>query len=1098
MPRRNDLENILIIGSGPIVIGQACEFDYSGTQACRVLKSEGYRVILANSNPATIMTDPDFADRTYIEPLTPEILARIIEREKPDAVLPTLGGQTGLNLAMALHGQGLVGVPGTPELIGANAEAIATAEDRDKFKQAMLEIGLRVPRSGIAHDMEEADRVLAEIGLPVIIRPAYILGGRGTGIANTLAEFRAVARNGLDASPISEILIETSIVGWKEYELEVMRDRKDNCVIICSIENFDPMGVHTGDSITVAPAQTLSDVEYQAMRDAAFACIRRVGVETGGSNVQFALNPADGEMVVIEMNPRVSRSSALASKATGFPIAKIAAKLAVGYTLDEIPNDITKMTPASFEPTIDYVVTKIPRWAFEKLPGTSGVLGTQMQSVGEAMAIGRTFPESLQKGLRSLEQGRLGLNADPGEKAFESMTDAEILARAAVPTPERIFQVGEAIRRGLTAEVQQATQIDPWFVDQMAMIVEERKVIEGTDPAAWGRAQWRRAKRLGFADAQIAHLTACDEDAIRSLREAAGVFPTYKTVDTCSAEFAANTPYHYSSWEDEDEVRESPRERVLILGSGPNRIGQGIEFDYCCVHASFALRDAGYETVMLNCNPETVSTDYDTSDRLYFEPLTKEDVLNVIAAETRAAGGRAPKVIVSLGGQTPLKLSGQIPRELVAGTSPESIDLAEDREKWNELCDRLSIPQPPGGTAVHFDQAREIALRVGFPVLVRPSYVLGGRAMQIVHDTAALEKAMEELSRFGTLGREGGLSAERPVLVDHFLAGATEVDVDAIRDHTGDVVIGGVMEHVEEAGVHSGDSACAIPPQTLPRWVVEVIEAYTCSIAEALDVRGLINVQYAVMGTAVYVIEANPRASRTVPFVAKATGVPLAKVASRVMLGATLAELRAEGLLRDPVQGGHVSVKEAVLPFNRFPEVDTALGPEMRSTGEVMGIDVSFGRAYVKSQSAAGTTLPTGGLVFLSLNDTDKPAGLVVAKRLRDLGLGIAATTGTAEYLAKFGQPVDKVIGKISQMSNGSGMANAVDLITDGAISFVVNTPHGRGSREDGEAIRKAANANRVPSVTTVEAALAAVNGLVEQRLSEVSVRSLQEYHGRS
>ena len=1098
MPRRNDLENILIIGSGPIVIGQACEFDYSGTQACRVLKSEGYRVVLANSNPATIMTDPDFADRTYIEPLTPEVLARIIEREKPDAVLPTLGGQTGLNLAMALHGQGLVGVPGTPELIGANAEAIATAEDRDKFKQAMLEIGLRVPRSGIAHDMEEADRVLAEIGLPVIIRPAYILGGRGTGIANTMDEFRAVAQNGLDASPISEILIETSIVGWKEYELEVIRDRKDNCVIICSIENFDPMGVHTGDSITVAPAQTLSDVEYQAMRDAAFACIRRVGVETGGSNVQFALNPADGEMVVIEMNPRVSRSSALASKATGFPIAKIAAKLAVGYTLDEIPNDITRMTPASFEPTIDYVVTKIPRWAFEKLPGTSGVLGTQMQSVGEAMAIGRTFPESLQKGLRSLEQGRLGLNGDPGEKAFDALSDADLLARAAVPTPERIFQVGEAIRRGLTAEVQQATRIDPWFVDQMAMVVEERKVIEGTDPASWGRAQWRRAKRLGFSDAQIAHLTGTDEDTVRSLRGAAGVFPTYKTVDTCSAEFAANTPYHYSSWEDEDEVRESPRERVLILGSGPNRIGQGIEFDYCCVHASFALRDAGYETVMLNCNPETVSTDYDTSDRLYFEPLTREDVLNVIAAETRAAGGRAPKVIVSLGGQTPLKLSGQIPRELVAGTSPESIDLAEDREKWNELCDRLSIPQPPGGTAVSFEQAREIAMRVGFPVLVRPSYVLGGRAMQIVHDTAALEKAMEELSRFGTLGREGGLSAERPVLVDRFLAGATEVDVDAIRDHTGEVVIGGVMEHVEEAGVHSGDSACAIPPQTLPRWVVEVIEAYTRSIAEALDVRGLINVQYAVMGTAVYVIEANPRASRTVPFVAKATGVPLAKVASRVMLGATLSELRAEGLLREPVQGGHVSVKEAVLPFNRFPEVDTALGPEMRSTGEVMGIDVSFGRAYVKSQSAAGTTLPTGGLVFLSLNDTDKPAGLVVAKRLRDLGLGIAATTGTAEYLAKFGQPVDKVIGKISQMSDGSGMANAVDLITDGAISFVVNTPHGRGSREDGEAIRKAANANRVPSVTTVEAALAAVNGLVEQRLSEVTVRSLQEYHGRA
>ena len=1097
MPRRTDIHNILIIGSGPIVIGQACEFDYSGTQACRVLKSEGYRVVLANSNPATIMTDPDFADRTYIEPLTPEILARIIEREKPDAVLPTLGGQTGLNLAMALYEKGLVGVPGTPELIGANAEAIATAEDRDRFKQAMLEIGLNVPRSGIAHNMEEAEKVLAEIGLPVIIRPAYILGGRGTGIANTMEEFRKVAVNGLDASPISEILIETSIVGWKEYELEVMRDKKDNCVIICSIENFDPMGVHTGDSITVAPAQTLSDVEYQNMRDAALACIRRVGVETGGSNVQFALNPANGELVVIEMNPRVSRSSALASKATGFPIAKIAAKLAVGYTLDEIPNDITKMTPASFEPTIDYVVTKIPRWAFEKLPGTSGVLGTQMQSVGEAMAIGRTFPESLQKGLRSLEQGRLGLNADPAEKAMGELDDAALLAKAAIPTPDRIFQVGEAIRRGLVSEVQDATKIDPWFIDQMSIIVDERKAIEGRDPRSLSKQEWRRAKRLGFSDGQIAHLASTDEDTIRRLREDAGVVPTFKTVDTCSAEFDANTPYHYSTYEDEDEVRPSPRDRVLILGSGPNRIGQGIEFDYCCVHASFALRDAGFETIMLNCNPETVSTDYDTSDRLYFEPLTKEDVLNVIAAETRATGGKAPKVIVSLGGQTPLKLSGQIPAELVAGTSARSIDLAEDREKWNDLCNQLSIPQPPGGTALTLDEAKQIAARVGFPVLVRPSYVLGGRAMQIVHDVVHLESAMEELTRFGTLGREGGLSAERPVLIDRFLAGATEVDVDAIRDHTGEVVIGGVMEHVEEAGVHSGDSACAIPPQTLPKWVIEVIESYTRSIADALDVRGLINVQYAVMGTAVFVIEANPRASRTVPFVAKATGVPLAKVASRVMLGATLAQLRTEGLLSEPVSGGHVSVKEAVLPFNRFPEVDTALGPEMRSTGEVMGIDVSFGRAYVKSQTAAGTTLPTSGLVFMSLNDADKPAGIVVAKRLRELGLGIAATTGTAEYLAKFDQPVDKIIGKISEMGGSSSMENAVDLITKGDISFVVNTPHGRGSREDGEAIRKTANANRVPSVTTVEAALAAVNGLVEQRSSEMTVRSLQEFHGR-
>jgi carbamoyl-phosphate synthase large subunit len=1097
MPRRTDIHNILIIGSGPIVIGQACEFDYSGTQACRVLKSEGYRVVLANSNPATIMTDPDFADRTYIEPLTPEILAKIIEREKPDAVLPTLGGQTGLNLAMALYEQGLVGVPGTPELIGANAEAISTAEDRDKFKKAMIEIGLSVPRSGIAHNMEEASKVLTEIGLPVIIRPAYILGGRGTGIANTIEEFEKLAALGLDASPIREILIETSIVGWKEYELEVMRDKADNCVIICSIENFDPMGVHTGDSITVAPAQTLSDVEYQLMRDAALACIRRVGVETGGSNVQFALNPANGEMVVIEMNPRVSRSSALASKATGFPIAKIAAKLAVGYTLDEIPNDITKMTPASFEPTIDYVVTKIPRWAFEKLPGTSGILGTQMQSVGEAMAIGRTFPESLQKALRSLEQGRLGLNCDSGEVLYEKYDDTALLAKAAVATPDRIFEVGEALHRGLGIDaVHAATKIDPWFLDQMQIIIDERHALAGRTIASLTRSEMRRVKRLGFSDGQLAYLSGADESSVRQHRESLGVIPTYKTVDTCSAEFAAETPYHYSTYEDENEVRPSTRPRVIILGSGPNRIGQGIEFDYCCVHASFALRDAGFETVMVNCNPETVSTDYDTSDRLYFEPLTQEDVLNVIAAETQAAGGVAPKVIVSLGGQTPLKLSGLIDPAIIAGTSPHSIDLAEDREKWNQLCNSLSIPQPPGGTAVTVTEASEIAAKVGFPVLVRPSYVLGGRAMQIVHDQDSLARAMQQMASDGTLGKEGGLSAERPVLVDRFLEDATEVDVDAIRDATGEVLIGGVMEHVEEAGVHSGDSACAIPPQTLPEWVVEVIKAYTTSIANALDVRGLINVQYAVSGTTVYVIEANPRASRTVPFVAKATGVPLAKVASRVMLGATLAQLRTEGLLTPPVEGGHVSVKEAVLPFNRFPEVDTALGPEMRSTGEVMGIDRTFGRAFVKAQTAAGTVLPDHGMVFLSLNDGDKPAGLVVAKRLRELGLGIAATTGTAEYLAKFGQPVDRVVGKLSEIE-GTALENAVDLVAQNEITFVVNTPHGRGSREDGEAIRKAANTNRVPSVTTVEAALAAVNGLWEQHNSEIEVRSLQEYHGR-
>jgi carbamoyl-phosphate synthase large subunit len=756
------------------------------------------------------------------------------------------------------------------------------------------------------------------------------------------------------------------------------------------------------------------------------------------------------------------------------------------------------MTPASFEPTIDYVVTKIPRWAFEKLPGTSGVLGTQMQSVGEAMSIGRTFPESLQKGLRSLEQGRLGLNCDPGESLYDNLSDEALLAKAAIATPERIFQVGEALRRGMTIErVFEATKIDPWFLDQMLIIVDERHALEGTPLKDMTRPQMRRAKRLGFADAQIAYLLKSDEMSVRAHREALGVIPTYKTVDTCSAEFAAQTPYHYSTYEDENEVRPSDRPRVIILGSGPNRIGQGIEFDYCCVHASFALRDAGYETVMVNCNPETVSTDYDTSDRLYFEPLTREDVLNVIAAETLAAGGVAPKVIVGLGGQTPLKLSGLIDPALIAGTSPHSIDLAEDREKWNQLCDSLSIPQPPGGTAVTFEEASKIASTVGYPVLVRPSYVLGGRAMQIVHDHAALERAMDQMAKDGSLGKEGGLSAERPVLIDHFLEDATEVDVDAIRDHTGEVLIGGVMEHVEEAGVHSGDSACAIPPQTLPSWVVEVISAYTTAIANALDVRGLINVQFAVLGTTVFVIEANPRASRTVPFVAKATGVPLAKVASRVMLGATLAELRIEGLLTPPVTGGHVSVKEAVLPFNRFPEVDTALGPEMRSTGEVMGIDRTFGRAFVKSQTAAGTVLPTSGMVFLSLNDGDKPAGLVVAKRLRELGLGIAATTGTAAYLAKFDQTVDLVVGKLSEIE-GSTMDNAVDLVAQGAISFVVNTPHGRGSREDGEAIRKAANSNRVSSVTTVEAALAAVNGLWEQRLSEVEVRSLQEYHGRA
>ena len=1098
MPRRNDLKTILIIGSGPIVIGQACEFDYSGTQACRVLREEGYRVILANSNPATIMTDPDFADRTYIEPLTVEVLSAIIDREKPDAVLPTLGGQTALNLAMELFAKGKVGVPGTPELIGANAEAIATAEDREKFKLAMIEIGLKVPRSGVAHNMQEAEKVCLEIGLPIIIRPAYILGGRGTGIAHTPEEFTRLAANGIAASPIGEILIEESIAGWKEFELEVMRDKADNCVIICSIENVDPMGVHTGDSITVAPAMTLSDVEYQMMRDAAFACIRRVGVETGGSNVQFAVNPKNGDQVVIEMNPRVSRSSALASKATGFPIAKIAAKLAVGYTLDEISNDITKMTPASFEPTIDYVVTKVPRWAFEKFPGTSGVLGTQMQSVGEAMSIGRTFPESLQKALRSLENGHMGLNCDPSETVFHGVPDDAMLKMISIPTPERLFQVGECLHRGISVElVYESCKIDYWFLDQMMSIIEERSHLSALTSATMSVRDWRRAKRLGFADAQLAYLWSTTEDEVRAARLKAGVIPTYKAVDTCSAEFAAETPYHYSAYEDENEVRASSRPRVIILGSGPNRIGQGIEFDYCCVHASFALREAGYETVMVNCNPETVSTDYDTSDRLYFEPLTREDVMNVIEAESLASQ-IPPRVIVSLGGQTPLKLANLIPSELIAGTHPSSIDLAEDREKWSALCTSLGIAQPPGGTALTYEEALVIAKQVGYPVLVRPSYVLGGRAMQIVHDDAHLQRAMQEIAAAGSLGREGGLSFERPVLIDRFLDDATEIDVDAIRDSVGEVLIGGVMEHVEEAGVHSGDSACAIPPPTLEPWVIEAVESYTRVIAQALGVIGLINVQFAVAGNAVYVIEANPRASRTVPFVAKATGVSLAKVASRVMLGASLSELRTEGVLRAPVNNGHVSVKEAVLPFNRFPEVDTALGPEMRSTGEVMGIDSTFGRAFIKAETAAGTRLPVTGMVFLSLNDKDKPSGLVVAKRLRQLNLGIVATSGTAQYLERFGYPVDRVVGKVSEQNNPSAIRDdAVDLISRGEIAFVINTPRGRGAHSDGEAIRKAANIWHVSSVTTINAALAAVQGLAEQQEHPLEVRSLQEYHQR-
>ncbi len=1099
MPKRTDISSILVIGSGPIVIGQACEFDYSGTQACQILRNDGYRVILANSNPATIMTDPEFADATYIEPLTLDVLTRIIAAERPDALLATLGGQTALNLSMELVEAGVLDEYNV-ELIGADAEAIATAEDRERFKQAMIEVGMDVLRSGtahgegetkaeqIAHGMEQARRIVAEVGLPIVIRPAYILGGRGTGTAANMEEFEKVAANGLAASPISEILIEESISGWKEYEVEVMRDHADNQVIICGIENLDPMGVHTGDSITVAPIQTLTDVEYQEMRDEAFACLRRVGVETGGSNVQFAVEPSTGRRVVIEMNPRVSRSSALASKATGFPIAKIAAKLAVGYSLDEIQNDITKATPASFEPVIDYVVTKIPRWAFEKFPGTSGRLGTSMQSVGEVMAIGRTFPESMQKACRSLENGAIGF--DSGTQ-FDDWSDEDLLAATGIGTPDRIFQVEAALRRGISAEtINEVSKIDPWFLDQLSIIVEERQALTGRSVSDLTRSDWKRAKQLGFSDPQLAMILDTDEQRVRDARTSCGVTPTFKTVDTCAAEFEALTPYHYSTYEDEDEVRAGTKPRVIILGSGPNRIGQGIEFDYCCVHASYALRAAGFETVMVNCNPETVSTDYDTSDRLYFEPLTYEDVMNVIEAEDPVG------VIVSLGGQTPLKLADRLPPELVLGTSPASIDAAEDRDHWASVCAQLEIPQPAGGTALDTAGALEVVNKIGYPALVRPSYVLGGRAMEIVYDDADLSQAMEALSAIGSLGKEGGLSAERPVLVDRFLEDATEVDVDAIRDNTGDVIIGGVMEHVEEAGVHSGDSACVLPPPNLADNTIAVLEKYTKAIAAQLDVVGLINVQYAVKDGQVFVIEANPRASRTVPFVAKATGRPLAKIAARVMAGATLQQLRDEGMEATSTwKTLHYSVKEAVLPFNRFPESDALLGPEMRSTGEVMGVDLSPGLAFIKSQLGAGTALPTnGGLVFLSLADRDKEGGIEVARTLAGMGFAFAATAGTAASLEAAGIPVARTLSKIVDGATAQG-PTAVELIEANELSLVINTPKGRGARADGSYIRMAAAQNGVALVTTLSAARAAARGLAAWADSDLEVRSIQAIH---
>ncbi|MCH1513363.1 MAG: carbamoyl-phosphate synthase large subunit [Acidimicrobiales bacterium] len=1099
MPKRIDIEKILLIGSGPIVIGQACEFDYSGTQACRVLREEGYTVILANSNPATIMTDPDFADATYIEPLTAEILSKIIEVEKPDALLPTLGGQTALNLAMELEEIGVLEKHGV-ELIGADAIAIATAEDRAQFKDAMIEIGLPVPISGVAHTMDEAAGVVGEIGLPVIIRPAYILGGKGTGIAETPEEFNQLALNGLTASPINEILIEQSIKGWKEYELEVMRDNADNCVVVCSIENFDPMGVHTGDSITVAPSQTLSDVEYQILRNAAFACMRRVGVETGGSNVQFAVNPENGDFVIIEMNPRVSRSSALASKATGFPIAKIATKLAIGYTLDEIPNDITKKTPASFEPTIDYVVTKIPRWAFEKFPGTPAILGTQMQSVGEVMAIGRTFPESLQKAIRSLELGRYGLNADSMESDLRAKSKEEILRRVAIATPTRIFEIAELLYRGFSIEeLRQETAIDLWFLDQFSLIVEERKYLEKQSLELISPQALRRAKRLGFSDNQLAYLWKETEKKVRSKRLDLDIVPVFKTVDTCSAEFEAETPYHYSTYEDDNEVAASQKPKVIILGSGPNRIGQGIEFDYCCVHASFALREIGYETVMVNCNPETVSTDYDTSDRLFFEPLTEEDILNVLAAEEqsgREGGGPGiAGIIVGLGGQTPLKLAASLPPEMIVGTPPDSIDLAEDRKRWNAVCSQLEIPQPPGGTAINLEEAMNVINQIGYPALVRPSYVLGGRAMSIVYDDEQLKISMQELSLEGSLGREGGLSANRPVLIDRFLEDATEVDVDAIRDEDGEIFIGGIMEHVEEAGVHSGDSACILPPQNLSLTTLATLEEYTKRIAERLNVVGLINIQFVVkkVGEAetVFVIEANPRASRTVPFVSKAIGIPLVKVAARVMLGESLVTLRENGGLPMKVDRKHISVKEAVLPFNRFPDTDAILGPEMRSTGEVMGIDVTPGLAFAKSQIAAGMSLPEHGMVFLSLADRDKETGVETALLLTSLGFSIAATSGTAAALGEANIEVVDVVAKIGEEDG----TTAIELIESGRIGLVINSPRGRGPRADGDHIRKAAAEQSIPLLTTASAGLALAKGLVDWRSHTLRVKPLQYFH---
>ena len=1074
MPKRTDIHKIFIIGSGPIVIGQACEFDYSGTQACKALQEEGYEVVLANSNPATIMTDPDMADRTYIEPLTVEVIERIIARERPDALLPTVGGQTGLNLAVGLAEAGILEKYGC-ELIGARLPAIQKAEDRGLFKEAMIRCGCEVPESLVVHSLEEAKDFGASLNYEAIIRPAFTLGGSGAGVSFNREEFDRVVQWGLDLSPIHEILIEQSVLGWKEYELEVMRDLHDNVVIICSIENLDPMGIHTGDSITVAPAQTLSDKEYQVMRDASIAIIREIGVDTGGSNIQFAVNPDTGRMVVIEMNPRVSRSSALASKATGFPIAKVAAKLAVGYSLDEIPNDITKETPASFEPTIDYCVTKIPRWAFEKFPGADDVLTVQMKSVGEAMSIGRTFKESLQKGLRSLEIGGFGLGADGKDKPLTPNPGSEeekeaILRAVRIPRPDRIFQVARAFRLGATEEeLFEATRIDPWFLRNIREIVEEEIALRDAGPG--DAAALRRAKELGFSDFQLGRMWGMDQMAVRALRKQHGVIATYKLVDTCAAEFEAYTPYYYSTYSDEDEVRESNRDKIMILGGGPNRIGQGIEFDYCCVHAAFALKEDGFETIMVNCNPETVSTDYDTSDRLYFEPVTLEDVLNICEREK-------PKgVIVQFGGQTPLNLAMDLWKAGVPiiGTTPESIARAEDRKEFRELVEKLKLRQPPNDTATSLEEARAIAGQIGYPVVVRPSFVLGGRAMEIVYDQPSLDRYMSEAV---------SASPERPILIDRFLEGAIEIDVDALCDGT-DVIIGGIMQHIEEAGVHSGDSACILPPYDLDSQTLDTIRKQTRALARELHVVGLMNIQYALQDHELYILEVNPRASRTVPFVSKATGLPLAKLAARVMAGKTLREL---GITEDPWPR-HISAKEVVLPFIKFPGVDILLGPEMRSTGEVMGIDSSMGLAFAKSQIAAGNRIPMSGTVFLSLNDRDKANMGTIGRDLAELGFTLMATHGTAECLQEQGLDVELVY-KV-----GEDRPDIVDRIINGEVQWIINTPLGGTSKSDERAIRRTALERSLPIMTTLSAARAAILGIRALRSGVMSVRALQEYH---